>query len=84
MLGLPTGGLVPGEDPPPPPGFFLTLAGGAALSGRQRVMELDGVVSTDIRRVVVRWAGDRPPTEAAVRQQYFLARRIEANVAGMP
>jgi hypothetical protein len=84
VLGLPTGGLVPGEDPPSPPGFFLVLAGGHAPFGPDRVMELDGVVSTDIRRVVVRWAGGRPPTEAAVRQQYFLARRIEADLDGVP
>ncbi|HVQ94744.1 MAG TPA: hypothetical protein VMU51_27150 [Mycobacteriales bacterium] len=84
LLGLPTGGVVPGEDPPPPPGFFSLQAGGHAAFGPDRVMEFEGTVSTDIRRVVVRWAGGRPPTEAGVRQQYFLARRIEPDLNGAP
>jgi hypothetical protein len=80
VLGLPIGGITPGG--------YLTGTGGVdpqaagtAVSGSTRAlvraMEMDGTVSRDVRRVLVRCAGGRPPTEASVRRQYFLARRIE-------
>jgi hypothetical protein len=57
-------------------GGVAVLVGLSGLQGRDRVMAVDGVVSRDVRRVVIRWAG-RPPTEAAVHEQFFLARRVE-------
>jgi hypothetical protein len=57
-------------------GGLVILVGLSGLQGRDRVMAVDGVVSRDVRRVVIRWAG-RPATEAAVHEQFFLARRTE-------
>jgi hypothetical protein len=56
------------------------LVAGSQVRGRDRIMTIDGVVSRDVRRVVVGWA-DRPATQAVVHEQFFLARRIEPDGA---
>ncbi len=61
-------------------GGVSPLFAGSQLRGRDRVMTMDGVVSRDVRRVVVGWAG-RPATQAVVHEQFFLARRIEPDGA---
>jgi hypothetical protein len=62
-------------------GGLVSLAASSEDRGSDQIMTIEGVVSRDVRRVDVRWAG-RPATRAAVHEQFFLARRIEPTAAG--
>jgi hypothetical protein len=58
-------------------GLSTHIIASTGLDGDRRETILTGWVSKDVRRVVVKWAGGRPPTEAVLNHQYVLARLVD-------